>query len=91
MNPADILLRRPLGTGGPPGRRYYTTIDLKDFGNVGPLTQSKRPIRCTIQESKPFVEVSFLQLQAGNPTAVRLGYVVLWFDWVSVFILLSSI
>ena len=38
INPIDMLLRRPLGTGGPLGRRYYATINLKDFGNIGPLT-----------------------------------------------------
>ena len=36
-NPVDMLLRRPLGARGPPGKRYYATINLKDFGNVGPL------------------------------------------------------
>ena len=27
-------------------RRYYATTTLKDFGNIGPLTQDKSPIRC---------------------------------------------
>ena len=27
-------------------RRHYTTTALKDFGNVGPPTQDKSPIRC---------------------------------------------
>ena len=91
MNPVDAPLRRPLGAGGPSGRRHHATIDPKDFGNAGPPTRGERPIRCTVQESEPSAEVSFLRLQAGDPTAVRLGYVVLRFNWVSVFILLSSV
>ena len=34
-----------------------------------------------VQESEPSAEVSFLRLQAGDPTAVRLGNVALWINW----------
>ena len=91
MNPTDAPLKQPLGARGPPGRRHHATINPKDFGNAGPPTQGERPIRCTVQESESSAEVSFLRLQASDPTAVCLGYVVLRFDWVSVFMLLSSI
>ena len=77
MNPVDTPLRQLLGTGGPLGRRYYTTINLKDFGNAGLLTRGERPIRCTVQESEPSIEVSFLRLQASDPTEVYLGNVAL--------------
>ena len=80
MNPADAPLRRPLGAGGPPGRRHPATIDLKDFGNTGPPTWGERPIKCTVQESEPCAKVSFLQLQASDPTAVLLDYIVLQFN-----------
>ena len=48
INPINALLRRPLGAGGSPERRYYTTTAPKDFKNVRPLTQNKYPIRCTV-------------------------------------------
>ena len=38
MNPIDVPSRRPLGVGGPPGRRHHATINPKDFGNAGPPT-----------------------------------------------------
>ena len=63
MNPVDVLSRRPLGAGGPLGRRYYATIDPKDFGNAGPLTRGERPIRCTVQGSEPSAEVLLLNAQ----------------------------
>jgi hypothetical protein len=72
MNPVDVPSRRPLGAGGPPGRRHHATIDPKDFGNAGPPTRGERPIRCTVQGSEPSAEVSFLQLYAGGPMGVRL-------------------
>ena len=72
MNPADTLLRRPLDTGGLLERRHHATINPKDFGNVGLLTQSKYSIRCTVQGSKPSTKILFLWLYANNLIEVRL-------------------
>ena len=91
MNPTDAPLKQPLGARGPPGRRHHATINPKDFGNTGPPTRGERPIRYTVQESEPSAKVLFLRLQASDPMAVRLGYVVLRFNWVFVFMLLSSV
>ena len=60
INFIDMLLRQPLDIGGPLKRRYYATINLKDFRNIGPPTQGKYSIRYTIQGSEPFIKVLFL-------------------------------
>ena len=38
INPINTPLRRLLGAGGLLKKRYHATINLKDFGNIGPLT-----------------------------------------------------
>ena len=70
-----MLLRRPLGIGGLLKRKYYATINLKDFGNARLLTQNKYPIRCTGKQTfyRGIISTAIYQQSNKDILSIRLA------------------
>jgi len=78
-NPADTPSRQPLGAGGPPEEDTTLPLLQRTLGIQG--HQPKVNVPLGVHESKPSAEVPLLQLQAGDPTEVRLDNIALQFNW----------